>query len=220
MSDAFQYRPKFVDIRVRPPTADEEEAAKRAEDVLRLKPGEKPCEWPGCRKAGDGQGAQVPRPARRVLPVLPAPRGRVQPQLGLLRRHERGRVRSAGTRRPTRPPADLAVPRLPLVAAKPPRAAQQGPRTAFVDPFTIFGARTRAKHEPEVVARAPLGKIERQALADLDLEDEATGAEIRVRYTELVKRCHPDANGGDRSTEHKLQRVIAAYKTLRKAGLA
>ena len=31
------------------------------------------------------------------------------------------------------------------------------------------------------------------------------------RYTELVKRCHPDANGGDRSAEHKLQRVIKAY---------
>ena len=35
---------------------------------------------------------------------------------------------------------------------------------------------------------------------------------IRARYTELVKRCHPDANGGDRSAEHKLQRVIQAYQ--------
>jgi curved DNA-binding protein CbpA len=42
---------------------------------------------------------------------------------------------------------------------------------------------------------------------------------IRARYTELVKRCHPDANGGDRSAETKLQRVIKAFKTLRAAGL-
>ena len=42
---------------------------------------------------------------------------------------------------------------------------------------------------------------------------------IRARYKELVKRCHPDANGGDRSAEHKLQRVIKAYKTLQKAGM-
>jgi hypothetical protein len=27
-------------------------------------------------------------------------------------------------------------------------------------------------------------------------------------------------NGGDRSAEHKLQRVIKAYKTLQKSGLA
>jgi hypothetical protein len=58
------------------------------------------------------------------------------------------------------------------------------------------------------------------ALADLDLDATATDVAIRERYVELVKRCHPDANGGDRSTEHKLQRVIKAYKTLRKARLA
>jgi len=57
------------------------------------------------------------------------------------------------------------------------------------------------------------------ALADLDLDATAKGPAIRVRYIELVKRCHPDANGGDRSAEHKLQRVIRAYKTLRKAKL-
>ena len=43
---------------------------------------------------------------------------------------------------------------------------------------------------------------------------------IRARYIELVKRCHPDANGGDRSAEHKLQRVIKAYQALRKANMA
>jgi DnaJ-class molecular chaperone len=61
--------------------------------------------------------------------------------------------------------------------------------------------------------------MERGALAELDLSDEAQGPEIRARYTELVKRCHPDANGGDRSAESRLQRVIKAYKTLQKAKL-
>ncbi|HEX2560181.1 MAG TPA: molecular chaperone DnaJ, partial [Phenylobacterium sp.] len=37
--------------------------------------------------------------------------------------------------------------------------------------------------------------------------------------TELVKRFHPDSNGGDRSSEPKLQRVIRAYQSLRKAGM-
>ena len=49
MSGAFQYRPKFVDIRVRPPKEGEEEAK---HDVHALKPGEKPCDHPGCRVAG------------------------------------------------------------------------------------------------------------------------------------------------------------------------
>jgi curved DNA-binding protein CbpA len=65
-----------------------------------------------------------------------------------------------------------------------------------------------------------LGKLERNALADLDLTDVADKTQIRVRYTELVKKCHPDSNGGDRSAEHKLQRVLKAWKTLKKAGLA
>jgi len=91
---------------------------------------------------------------------------------------------------------------------------------AFHDPFGIFGAaRKRAEAAEEAAAARHLGKLERNALADLDLTFEATATTIRSRYTELVKRCHPDANGGDRSAEHKLQRVIKAYKTLQKAGM-
>ncbi|MCA6286183.1 MAG: DnaJ domain-containing protein, partial [Phenylobacterium sp.] len=62
-----------------------------------------------------------------------------------------------------------------------------------------------------------LGKLERTALADLDLDEDADAGRIRARYTELVKLCHPDANGGDRSAEAKLQRTIRAYQVLRKA---
>jgi DnaJ-class molecular chaperone len=65
----------------------------------------------------------------------------------------------------------------------------------------------------------PLGKMERNALAELDLEAGAEGAKIRARYTELVRKLHPDANGGDRAGEHRLQKVIRAYQTLRKAGM-
>ena len=53
MSGAFQYRPKFVDIRVRPPKKEGEEEDTRAEDVHALKPGERPCDHPDCRKAGE-----------------------------------------------------------------------------------------------------------------------------------------------------------------------
>jgi hypothetical protein len=96
-------------------------------------------------------------------------------------------------------------------------SAKAGTGEGYSDPLGVLGAGKKRR-----VAEAPvrhLGKLERNALADLDLADDAEGPAIRARYTELVKRCHPDANGGDRSAEHRLQRVIKAYKTLQKAKL-
>lgn len=62
-------------------------------------------------------------------------------------------------------------------------------------------------------------RLQVRALEELDLAENATATEIRERYSEYVKRFHPDANGGDRSSEHKLARVIRAFKTLKAAGL-
>ena len=53
----------------------------------------------------------------------------------------------------------------------------------------------------------------------LSLEETADGAAIRARYAELVKRWHPDSNGGDRGAEANLQRVLNAYQTLKAGGL-
>src|SRR5258706_3130965 len=60
MSSAFQYRPRFVDIRVRPPKPEEEA---RANDVNALKPGERACDHAGCRSA-----ATAKAPKSRDLP--------------------------------------------------------------------------------------------------------------------------------------------------------
>ncbi len=65
-----------------------------------------------------------------------------------------------------------------------------------------------------------MGKLERAALADLNLEPGADKAAVKARYHELLKRFHPDTNGGDRGAEVKLQSVIKAWKTLKKAGYA
>src|SRR5579864_5783988 len=48
MTTAFQYRPRFVAIRVRPPTPEQDPEAA----ALGLKAGERPCDHPGCRLAG------------------------------------------------------------------------------------------------------------------------------------------------------------------------
>ena len=59
-----------------------------------------------------------------------------------------------------------------------------------------------------------------RALTTLGLDEGATPEAVRARYKELVKRLHPDANGGDRSREDKLREIIQAYKYLRSAKLA
>jgi DnaJ-domain-containing protein 1 len=54
-----------------------------------------------------------------------------------------------------------------------------------------------------------------KALLTLELGGDATPAKIKARYKELVKRHHPDANGGDRSSEERLREIIQAYNFLR-----
>ncbi len=58
---------------------------------------------------------------------------------------------------------------------------------------------------------------EARALATLDLEPPVSFDAIKARYKYLVKRLHPDANGGDTSQEDKLKDINQAYATLRAA---
>ena len=58
----------------------------------------------------------------------------------------------------------------------------------------------------------------RKALNELSLEVTATKVEIKTRFKDLVKRHHPDANGGDRASEDKLREIIVAYNYLKSAG--
>jgi hypothetical protein len=64
-----------------------------------------------------------------------------------------------------------------------------------------------------------LKPLERKAMNTLDLEAGATREEIKARFKELVKRHHPDLNGGDRASEDKLREIIQAYNFLKQAGL-
>ncbi len=67
--------------------------------------------------------------------------------------------------------------------------------------------------------RRPLKSLERKALETLHLPEQASKDDIKARFKELVKRHHPDANGGDRGSEDKLREIIQAYNYLKQAGL-
>nr|WP_323052979.1 J domain-containing protein [Siculibacillus lacustris] len=88
------------------------------------------------------------------------------------------------------------------------------------DPRVVFGRmRGRVQGGPRTEPVRKAKPLEKRALTALDLDERASPEEIRARYKELVKRHHPDANGGDRSSEALLQEIIQAYKLLRQAGV-
>ena len=85
------------------------------------------------------------------------------------------------------------------------------------DPRIQFGRMRFRATRPEPVRRAK--PLEKKALDTLGLPESAKAEEIRARYKELLKRHHPDVNGGDRSSEGLLQEIIHAHKLLHAAGL-
>ncbi|HWK42905.1 MAG TPA: J domain-containing protein [Croceibacterium sp.] len=98
------------------------------------------------------------------------------------------------------------------------------PRWAdFDDPLDAIGARAadiRGRARARQNARAEQSRFtasEREALSVMGLGPQTDRNELRKRYSTLVRRYHPDRNGGDRSDEALLQRVVEAYQLLRKA---
>jgi hypothetical protein len=87
------------------------------------------------------------------------------------------------------------------------------------DPFGLFGEGMRAEQQARAETRQ-IRNAERKALDTLGLEVGASRHQVKMRFKELVKRHHPDANGGDRSTEDRLVEIIQSYNYLKSVGFA
>jgi len=100
------------------------------------------------------------------------------------------------------------------------RAARMHNPFAGYDFDNAFGA-SKPKKEANTPRRPErtITRLQLTAFDTLNLEPSATLIEIKARYKELVKRFHPDANGGDRGAEERLKQVIKAYGVLRASGL-
>jgi len=97
-------------------------------------------------------------------------------------------------------------------------APHMGPRWSdFADPLDAISARFRESVPQERGDGKPLSGENRKDLKLLGLETDATRKDLRQRYADLVRRYHPDRNGGDRSHEKRLGEVIAAYTRLKRA---
>jgi curved DNA-binding protein CbpA len=97
-----------------------------------------------------------------------------------------------------------------------PELGPQSPNDPF-NMFREFGARGTKSRESAEPPRA-VRNAERKALHELGLEVGAGKVEIKAKFKILVKRHHPDANGGDRATEDKLREIIQAYNYLKSTG--
>jgi hypothetical protein len=208
MAATFQYKPKFVDIRVRPPAPDDAAAE--------LKDGERGCDHPGCRRPAATRAPKSRDITDEHYWFCTAHAAEYNRSWDFFAGMNEGQIRAWQARAATgeRPTWSFQASRRSREAM----AARGASERVFADPFGLFAAARRRAEQSAQEKR--LGRLERQALIDLDMDATAEPRQIRARYIELVKRCHPDSNGGDRSAEHKLQRVIKAYQTLRKAKLA
>jgi len=100
------------------------------------------------------------------------------------------------------------------------RSGSRADGWAAEDPFTLFGeaAAAGSGHARPTAEGRKILNAQRRALDALGLEADAKRTDIKARFKVLVKRHHPDANGGDRGTEDRLREIIAAYNYLKSAG--
>jgi hypothetical protein len=205
------YRPRFgFDIRIKPAAA-EKRVAKADANARR-------CAVAGCAEAAELR--------------VPKDRNNMDERLWLCRKHVRERnarwnffegmsgdevekycLDALTGHRPTWPLGKRA-------AAKRDRADGENKTAAWSyrveDGFAVFEESAEPSRQPRP-SRLTKGQLD--ALAILNLEESASLHEIKARYKELVKRFHPDANGGNRGTEERLKQVIKAYGHLRATGL-
>ena len=104
-------------------------------------------------------------------------------------------------------------------AARRARGRSRGADWAADDPFSLFGETgARPGHARPASEGRKILNAQRRAFDALGLEADAKRVDIKARFKMLVKRHHPDANGGDRGTEDRLREIIQAYNYLKSAG--
>ncbi|MBM3489776.1 MAG: J domain-containing protein [Alphaproteobacteria bacterium] len=162
-------------------------------------PGEPACEYPGCREAGR---FRAPRSRDRLgeyhqfcLEHVRAYNAAWDYFRGMSQGEiERFRAEAVFGHRPTWPFGALRSGKAPWEAAG---------ETSGPSPL-----------------RRPTSERERRALATLDLPAGVGLQEVKARYKQLVKRFHPDANGGAVEAEERFKVITEAYSYLMGCGYA
>ncbi|MCH7487556.1 MAG: J domain-containing protein [Proteobacteria bacterium] len=155
------------------------------------------CEWPGCREPGAHRAPRSRQNLRSYRWFC----------LSHVREYNKGWSYYEGMNE-AEIEADV---RLDTVWRRPSWRLGMGGFPSFPDglddPFGLFddwGRNTKpAWQSPEA-----------KAMAVLDLSPPLTTPALKARYKKLVKRHHPDANGGDKACEERFKQISQAYETL------
>jgi hypothetical protein len=208
MSD-YAYKPRLgFDIRIRPPEADAGEPPAWAPAV------ERTCDVAGCGARATFRTARSPRDPSAKLWLCAAH----------AQEHNRSWNYFAGLSESEAEAARLATIygdrptwRLGRTARARNTQRARGP-SDFLDTFGLFGEARRPPVAPGRMrdGRA-LSRLQIKAFETLGLQTNAKGPDIRRRFAELLRRFHPDANGGDRSAEAQLNEVVRAHQILKKS---
>jgi len=81
------------------------------------------------------------------------------------------------------------------------------------DPLQVLAGAPATRRAEAARQQAP--RELREPLAILGLDWPTTLAAVKLRYKELAKRYHPDANGGSRESEEQLKTINLAYAMIR-----
>jgi hypothetical protein len=180
-------------------------------DGIRVKPGKdrRPktggpgCEWHGCKEKASHRA--------------PKGRGRENEYWRFCLEHVRAYNQSYNFFAGMPDAAVMAYQKDALTGHRPTWKMGTGKGKVRPDPFSLFGEGVKAEQQARAEAR-PIRNAERKALDTLGLDIDATSQQVKMRFKELVKRHHPDANGGDRSTEDRLVEIIQSYNYLKSVG--
>ncbi|MFQ3594944.1 MAG: DnaJ domain-containing protein [Sphingomonadaceae bacterium] len=172
-------------------------------------PGDRPCAHPGCPEAGEYR-APVRRPGSAFAP----PSGPPEWQYFCLAHVRAFNARwnyFEGMSAEEIWQAQSPYPQWSEEAAAFARHADpRRPAGTLDDPLGVLRWRTGDKPRAAIALSAE----DRRALAVLGLSLEASLAEVKQRFRQLVRRYHPDSNGGDRSYEERLQETMRAHAHL------
>ena len=203
MSDGFRYRPKGIDIRIKPPSKAP-------------KPEDRKCEWAGCVDKGPCKAPKSPDRLREYYYFCQAHAREYNKNWNFFSDMSDEDIREwqLGARHGHRPTWDVKKNTAERSKTRRKSKAGAAPNT---DGYNIFGDGAEV---PTEAPRRRLSKLQIKALNDLGLDEFSGPKMVRERYTMLVKQLHPDVNGGDRSTEASFARVVKAYKILKTTKLA
>jgi hypothetical protein len=168
--------------------------------------GERVCEWDGCEEAGEFRAPKAAHSLRDFQWFC----------LDHVREYNKGWNYFSGLDETDiesirRQDSVWHRPSWPLGGGTSGAAFKAAAANGFSDPLGAFDDATAGATRP---AAPPSPRDE--ALAKLDLDRSATPADRKARYKELVKKHHPDANGGCKESEERFKLINEAYTYLLK----